>query len=106
MTYPVSIRGQVFASCKDAADHFGRSPSTVRSLIARGRQDYLATPPGPKGSIPHNRKRLKVGPHEWPSIAAAAEALGYRSLSHFRRILKQGHHERIIARAMKLGGKK
>lgn len=104
MTYPVSIRGQVFESCAHAAAHFGRSPSTVRSLVARGRADHLATRTGPKGTPPHNRKAFRVGPHEWPSIAAAARALGYRSLSHFRRILREGHHERIIARAMQING--
>ena len=38
---PITIRGQVFSSLKEAAEHFGLSESTIKSAKSNGRLDTV-----------------------------------------------------------------
>jgi hypothetical protein len=102
--YPmaVMVRGQRFETAFACAAHFNVSVGTVRNLVAKGRADSIGLGRG-KASIPANRQPLAIGPLRWPSLRAAAEALGYADSRELRRALRSGRHEVLLRRAMQAG---
>lgn len=70
---PVRVRGKVFADAGAAAAHFGVSRSAILSAIGRGTEDrYLGPPRGGGGGA----RAVSIGGLDFPSISAAARALG------------------------------
>lgn len=60
------------------AEKLGVTRSAVyQSLHRYGDAEHCGTPKGMRpGGMAHHRKPVKVGPHSWPSITAAAVDLG------------------------------
>lgn len=102
---PVRVRGRVFADVHEAARHFKVSPTTVRGAICKGREDHVGRGRSRRhskahvGRPAHNRKPVKIGPHEWPSIRQCARALGLRETT-LREHLKAGDADWLLARVM------
>lgn len=102
--YPVRVRGVVYPSARDAAEALGVHVTTVRKLVSRGRADMIGTGKGAlmPGAIRNGSKPFSVGALTWPSVSEAARALGYRRPEHFRKLIREGRHDLIMARAMQL----
>lgn len=79
-TMKVRVRGVVYANAHECAAALGVAPDTVYSAVCRGTEDTLGLgPTGPKRYGGGRSKPIKIGPHVFPSIAAASRALGRNS---------------------------
>lgn len=78
----VMVRGQVFDSVKECADHFGVTTEHVYICLCRGKTDTIGLRRGykPEGNPRYSGGRAKpvtLGGVRFPSIAAAGRALGW-----------------------------
>lgn len=103
--FQVRIRGEVFASVKDASTKLNLDEATIRSAITRGREDFIGFGRSrkhstiSKGRTPGNAKPVRIGPHEWQSIVQCANDLGVAK-STLRDHLSAGDVTWLLARAM------
>ena len=99
--YPVCIRGVVYPSAVAAGAALGVSAGSVRTLVEQGRADQIGLGRG-KASPPNHRKPLRIGPHQFASIADAARKLSVGSETRVRKMIRRGDFEPLISAAMKL----
>lgn len=106
---PVFVGGKHFASAHEAATHFGVSVSHIYVTLCRGNPDTVGKgkgykPPGNPNYGGGRSKRLKLGRHTFPSVAAAARAMGWLP-DRLERVLRQRgpiQMERLYAALLEL----
>jgi len=83
----VEIRGQRFPTVRAAAEAMNVTEEAVYSALARGRMDMV-------GLGTTKKRPVTIEGVHFPTMAAAARALGYSS-SHFKRIIDSPHSKTI-----------
>lgn len=96
---PVCVRGKNFDSIVECAAHFGISTVSVWQSIDAGRADFIGTGKARPGNKQGRPKEITLGGVTYPSVNAAAHALGYSRGNALRRALRV-RPERVYARAM------
>lgn len=103
---PVRIRGVVYPSVNAAAAAVGVKPSTISAqLLRKGHAESAGlgmAAPG-RNSIPRNRKPVTIHGTSFPTIKAAADALGlsYTALhQRLRRPMTPAASDDLMARVM------
>lgn len=76
----VEVRGQIFDTVKQCADHFGLSTDTIYCALSRGTPDNIGTGrkrPRAAGTTPFARKDpFKIGRWSWLSMRQCSKELG------------------------------
>lgn len=108
MTMRVTIRGKTYESVKSAARAMGVKPCSIYSALERGEINNVGNGRGNHPNKRHNGGRKKVpvaiGGYNFPSIAAAARALGYdpQTLGNVLRRGKEKSRANVLRAAMAL----
>ena len=103
--FQVRIRGEVFASVRDASERFGVEETTIRVALICGREDFIGLGrsrkhcTAGKGRTPANARPVTIGPHKFRSIVQCAAALGVAT-STLRDRLDANDAVWLMARAM------
>ena len=80
---PTFIRGTHYPSQRAAARAIGVSPKTVFQSLERGTQERVGLAK-PTGQLGRPGRACHINGRDWPSITAAARALGVRRNTIFK----------------------
>lgn len=105
MPTPVSIRGTVYPSAKDAAEALGVSQQAIYSALDRGTVDNVGLgsgkmPTSHEGISTLNSKPIKIGPLEFRSMAEASSYIG-KSSGYVKTMVRRGRLDLVTAHVMR-----